>query len=117
MKASLLCSIVLNALIVSAVCPFMDADSGSLRRRDEKKVEGDDGYLDQFVVEDKDDYTTTDSGTLVDDRNSLKAGVRGGTLLEDFVFRTKITRFDHERIPERAGMFPIFILGGKSENP
>jgi hypothetical protein len=36
-----------------------------------------------------------------DDQNSLKAGERGGTLMEDFLLREKITHFDHERIPER----------------
>ncbi len=34
--------------------------------------------------------------------DSLKAGTRGPTLLEDFHFREKITHFDHERIPERV---------------
>ena len=37
-----------------------------------------------------------------DDQNSLKAGERGQTLLEDFHLREKITHFDHERIPERV---------------
>jgi catalase len=37
-----------------------------------------------------------------DDQNSLKAGRRGPTLMEDFHFREKITHFDHERIPERV---------------
>jgi catalase len=37
-----------------------------------------------------------------DDLNSLKAGPRGPTLLEDFYLREKITHFDHERIPERV---------------
>ena len=36
-----------------------------------------------------------------DDQNSLKAGPRGPTLMEDFLLREKITHFDHERIPER----------------
>ncbi len=45
---------------------------------------------------------TTNHGMPVsDDQNSLKAGVRGGTLLEDFHFLEKMTHFDHERIPER----------------
>lgn len=45
---------------------------------------------------------TTNSGLKVNDAgNSLKAGVRGGTLLEDFWLREKINHFDHERIPER----------------
>ncbi|WP_293952750.1 MULTISPECIES: catalase [unclassified Sphingobacterium] len=46
---------------------------------------------------------TTDQGVKVnDDQNSLRAGDRGATLLEDFILREKITHFDHERIPERV---------------
>jgi catalase len=46
---------------------------------------------------------TTNQGVAVpDNHNSLKAGVRGPTLLEDFILREKITHFDHERIPERV---------------
>ncbi|WP_245872777.1 catalase [Deinococcus planocerae] len=37
-----------------------------------------------------------------DDQNSLRAGVRGPTLMEDFLFREKLHHFDHERIPERV---------------
>ena len=37
-----------------------------------------------------------------DDQNTLKAGERGPSLLEDFHFREKIFHFDHERIPERV---------------
>ena len=45
---------------------------------------------------------TTNQGVVIpDNHNSLKAGVRGPTLLEDFILREKITHFDHERIPER----------------
>jgi catalase len=46
--------------------------------------------------------TTNQGLALSDDQNSLKAGLRGPTLLEDFHFREKITHFDHERIPERV---------------
>ncbi|WP_338877148.1 catalase [Spirosoma sp. SC4-14] len=50
----------------------------------------------------KDQFLTTNQGLRVnDDQNSLKAGDRGPTLMEDFIFREKITHFDHERIPER----------------
>ncbi|MBZ2409661.1 catalase [Streptomyces albidoflavus] len=46
---------------------------------------------------------TTDQGVIVEHTDdSLRAGERGPTLLEDFHFREKITRFDHERIPERV---------------
>jgi len=45
---------------------------------------------------------STNQGLLINDnQNSLKAGERGATLLEDFILREKITHFDHERIPER----------------
>ena len=45
---------------------------------------------------------TTNQGVRVaDNQNSLKAGLRGPTLMEDFILREKITHFDHERIPER----------------
>jgi catalase len=47
-------------------------------------------------------HLTTNQGLpLSDNQNSLKAGVRGPLLLEDFILREKITHFDHERIPER----------------
>ncbi|MEQ1504755.1 MAG: catalase [Myxococcota bacterium] len=46
---------------------------------------------------------TTDQGIPVANTDdSLKAGPRGPTLLEDFHLREKLTRFDHERIPERV---------------
>ncbi len=48
------------------------------------------------------EFLTTNHGLRInDDQNSLKAGERGATLLEDFQLREKITHFDHERIPER----------------
>ncbi|MDP3180495.1 MAG: catalase, partial [Bacteroidota bacterium] len=49
-----------------------------------------------------DQFLTTNQGLRInDDQNSLKAGDRGPTLLEDFQLREKIMHFDHERIPER----------------
>ena len=46
---------------------------------------------------------TTNQGTAINDnQNTLKAGARGPSLIEDFIFREKITHFDHERIPERV---------------
>jgi len=58
-------------------------------------VGAEDGFAQAFQL-------TTDQGIPVsDNQNSLKAGSRGPTLLEDFVFREKIFHFDHERIPER----------------
>ena len=45
--------------------------------------------------------TTNQGVPVADNQNSLKAGLRGPVLWEDFVLREKITHFDHERIPER----------------
>lgn len=45
--------------------------------------------------------TTNHGAPIADNQNSLKAGERGPTLLEDFILREKIFHFDHERIPER----------------
>ena len=45
--------------------------------------------------------TTNQGVPMGDNQHSLKAGLRGPTLMEDFILREKITHFDHERIPER----------------
>lgn len=59
--------------------------------------------LEPFREYSDDTYLTTNQGLRVnDDQNSLKVGDRGPTLMEDFIFREKITHFDHERIPERV---------------
>ncbi|MBB4915003.1 catalase [Streptosporangium saharense] len=59
--------------------------------------------LDQYRVDSTDTRYTTDQGVRVDDTdNSLSIGERGPTILEDFLFREKVMRFDHERIPERV---------------
>jgi catalase len=58
--------------------------------------------LDRVRVDSSGQALTTNQGVKVaDNQNSLKAGLRGPTLLEDFILREKITHFDHERIPER----------------
>lgn len=59
--------------------------------------------LEQFVVTHDNAKLTTDQGVGISDTdNSLKAGSRGPTLMQDFIFREKVTHFDHERIPERV---------------
>ncbi|MEJ6979382.1 catalase [Pedobacter sp. P351] len=59
--------------------------------------------LEQFKEDASGSKMTTNTGTKInDDQNSLKAGDRGPSLLEDFILREKITHFDHERIPERV---------------
>lgn len=72
-------------------------NSKSPNRQDEKQQ---DLQLDKSDGTNK--FLTTNQGVKInDDNNSLKAGERGPSLLEDFIFREKMTHFDHERIPER----------------
>jgi catalase len=60
------------------------------------------GSLDRVRADSGGRVLTTNQGVAVaDNQSSLKAGLRGPTLLEDFILREKITHFDHERIPER----------------
>jgi len=66
------------------------------------KTGGDDASLDRARTDATGQMLTTNQGVPIgDNQNSLKAGLRGPTLLEDFILREKITHFDHERIPER----------------
>jgi len=59
--------------------------------------------LDRVRVDSGGRVLTTNQGVAIaDNQNSLKAGLRGPTALEDFILREKITHFDHERIPERV---------------
>ena len=59
------------------------------------------GETHQDAGDDTKALTTQQGVVIADNQNSLKAGSRGATLLEDFVLREKINHFDHERIPER----------------
>jgi len=82
----------------NAVCPYM---TGELTRRDtetQDATEATEEFLSQYYLNDNDAYMTSDVGGPIEDQNSLKAGERGSTLLEDFIFRQKIQRFDHERV-------------------
>ncbi len=63
---------------------------------------GNGGELHQRAGGDSPPLTTAQGAPVEDDQNSLRAGARGPTLLEDHVLREKIFHFDHERIPERV---------------
>ncbi|MEJ6011551.1 catalase [Novosphingobium aquae] len=68
---------------------------------------GNAGETHQQIAHDGDHSSGTDHLTdnfghrIADNQNSLKAGERGPTLIEDLILREKIFHFDHERIPER----------------
>ena len=58
--------------------------------------------LEAYTVSANSHLSTNQGLQIPDNHNSLKAGARGPTLMEDFILREKITHFDHERIPERV---------------
>ncbi len=66
-----------------------------------KDIVGSGGELHQRAGTSASTLTTAQGVPISDNQNSLRAGNRGPTLLEDFILREKITHFDHERIPER----------------
>lgn len=97
--------------IANAACPYMtgeipaDYNPHTNLRRDDGSEDASaetEEFLSQFYLNDSSVYMTSDVGGPIEDQNSLSAGERGPTLLEDFIFRQKIQRFDHERVPERA---------------
>jgi catalase len=66
------------------------------------KAQALEGSLEGKRVNSADQILTTNQGVPIsNNQDSLKGGLRGPTLLEDFILREKITHFDHERIPER----------------
>jgi len=75
----------------------------ALRKAPKNATPGKNESLEPFRERPENETFTTDQGIPISHTDdSLKAGPRGPTLLEDFHFREKLTRFDHERIPERA---------------
>ena len=91
-----------------AACPYMDGSHGPeehslvgaerVVRRDGPSAQSTQDFLDQFTLNDTNVFLTSDVGGPIGDQFSLKAGERGPTLLEDFIFRQKIQHFDHERV-------------------
>ncbi len=83
-----------------AACPYMENDARELPahhppvRRDDSTPTAarTDEFLAQFELNDNEGgYLTSDVGGPFEDQNSLKAGERGPTLLEDFIFRQKVS--------------------------
>ncbi len=59
--------------------------------------------IDNYLVNNSDRILTTNDGVPIhDNNNTLKAGERGPSLLEDFIYQDKLAHFDRERIPERV---------------
>jgi catalase len=69
---------------------------------DQRVERGQGGETHQVASADAPRLTTQQGIVVSDDQNTLRAGERGPSVLEDFHFREKIFHFDHERIPERV---------------
>ncbi|KAI0506778.1 catalase [Xylaria bambusicola] len=89
--------LALQTLVSASGCPF--ADPANLHARAAGTPQN---PIADATVDDSNGYLTDDVGGQISDQDSLRAGERGPTLLEDFIFRQKMTHFDHERVPERA---------------
>jgi catalase len=87
-----------------------------LKLADAEISRGSGGETHQTVERGGDVLTTQQGAPIADDQNSLKAGARGPTLMEDQHFREKIFHFDHERIPERVVHARGFGAHGFFEN-
>ena len=74
------------------------------------------GETHQTAERGMDVLSTQQGAPVADDQNSLRAGARGPTLLEDQHFREKVFHFDHERIPERVVHARGFGAHGYFEN-
>jgi catalase len=78
------------------------ARKSGLNEQPEANENSKDEQLEPFREEPDGTYLTTNQGVRINHTDdSLKAGSRGPTLMEDFHFREKLMHFDHERIPER----------------
>lgn len=91
--------------LASAGCPF--ADPSALRSRQEGSI---DSPVTGAMVDDSTGYFTDDVGGQIQEQDSLRAGDRGPTLLEDFIFRQKITHFDHERVSYIVSLFTASFM-------
>ena len=79
------------------------SDSKPKDRKPEIDEKAKDQQLEAHRMDPDGTYLTTNQGVRVSHTDdSLKAGPRGPTLMEDFHFREKMTHFDHESIPERV---------------
>jgi hypothetical protein len=101
-KSGLIAAFAAYAHVAQASCPFMEADARDVpvSHPQVKRADGSygmpsntDDFMAKYEVNDTGVYMTTNTGTPIEDQESLSAGERGPTLLEDFIFREKIMHF------------------------
>jgi catalase len=94
--------LALQGLVSAAGCPFADPANLVARAADAPQTP-----VSGAIVDDSNGFLTDDVGGQIGDQDSLRAGERGPTLLEDFIFRQKITHFDHERVSSLIPFTPF----------
>lgn len=101
-KSGLIAALAAYTHVAQAACPYMESDARDVpaSHPQVKRQAGSyslpsntDEFLARYEVNDTDVYMTTNTGTPIEDQESLSAGERGPTLLEDFIFREKIMHF------------------------
>jgi catalase len=83
---------------IATTCPFGHTSGDGIHNERRAVTPNTDDFLGPYTINTTNAYLTSDVGGPIEDQNSLSAGERGPTLLEDFIFRQKITHFDHERV-------------------
>ena len=89
-RPHLLTAVAAFCHVANAQCPYMsgDAPNPHVRRQDAaSSAQSTDEFMKQYEIDDKDSYITSPVGSAFSDQESLSAGERGPTLLEDFIFR------------------------------
>lgn len=85
----------------TAACPYAHPEA-VLGKRQDATPNGQtqrDGLLGQYEISDGEGtHMTSDVGGPIEEQGSLRAGPRGSTLMEDFIYRQKMQHFDHERV-------------------
>lgn len=96
MALQLLAALVASFHLSYAACPLMEQEGRDLPAnrqvtpRSDQPATDTEAHLSKFYLDDSDVYMTSDAGGPMSDQNTLKAGERGPTLLEDFVNRQKV---------------------------
>src|SRR5688572_8991191 len=97
-------------------------EQGMLKKSKKDTAHSKGGELHQVASKKIPTLTTQQGVPVSDDQNTLRAGPRGPSLLEDIHFREKLFHFDHERIPERVvhargfGVHGVFESNGELES-
>jgi catalase len=98
-RSNVLTAIAAFCHAAHAACPYMDGGSDALpaghpvARRDGASDMSTDKFMGQFEIDDSKAYLTNPVGGAIPDQESLSAGERGPSLLEDQIFRRKIMHF------------------------